>query len=157
MSPEELYARTPEEIVQWNDDTWTLGQYFHGAYFNFIPELPDHICQLFDPKNRIEFHIYKDFNFDGRRFWRLCGVWYKGKPVMILQNAGREGDDYSESFITDFIQYKRMTKYLRKHATMHDDTKEDDERIVDPSVDMGIKLTEFYGNELDGYFERYHY
>ena len=126
-----------------------------GCYFNFIPETE---IERWDLENmaspRIEIRSLMDFDFDYRRIWRLSTVWFDTKPVMILQNAGREGDDHAQRFITDAELYVEMINYLisikpRKIIDV------EDEDVIDPHEDMGSRLTTFYGNSLDGHFERY--
>lgn len=54
---------------------------------------------------QVEIRLIKHHDFDERRFWRLATVWYKKKPVMVIQNAGREGDDFVRRYITDAVQF----------------------------------------------------
>jgi len=148
MKPKELYKRTPEKI---DKDINVL----HGCYYNFIPEVQGFdFCQdIPDGANElVEIHYYKDFDFDGRRFWRLAAVKYNGEFVMIIQNAGREGDDWTERFITNFEFYVGMVGYIQTLVpTSRIDTNGD---YVSPNTDIK-GLDDFYGNNLDGYFERY--
>lgn len=148
MKPSELYERKPQE-------TSDVLDYLIGCYYNFIPEI-DESDMLYSgerKKNtRVEIRIYKYFDFDGRRFWRLSGVFLDGLPIMITQNAGREGDDHAARFITDASAYKEMIEYIRTLLPMVE--VEDMEDVV--SADDNINgLDNFYGNSLDGYFERY--
>jgi hypothetical protein len=149
MKPIDLYNREPELI---DNDINIL----RGCYYNHIPEIDETMCQFFDKEsvaknNRIKIKIYKDFNFDGRRFWRLASIWLDDKPVMIIQNAGREGDDHEERFITNKELYVEMIKFIQTLVPSQFDEIPD---IVDENDDI-IGLDEFYGNKLDGHFERY--
>lgn len=144
MKPSDLYARTPESI------NYDIGELI-GFYYNHVPEIEQNNLPWEDPNKRVEFRCYKYFNFDGRRFWKLAGVYFDGKPVMITQNAGREGDDHRKRFITDFEHYHGMVRYLMSLSQPANFKNED---IV--GIDQEIEgLDEFYGNKLDGYFERY--
>ena len=71
---------------------------------------------------------------------------------MIIQNAGREGDDHSERFITHMGIYELAIAYLRSICTISFD--ESTKRIVSALDDIP-NLTKFYGDELGGYFERH--
>jgi hypothetical protein len=74
---------------------------------------------------------------------------------MIIQNAGREGDDWAKRFVTNEDTYWAAMRYLKSIALIPEvtDVAKD---LVDPDVDNGA-LTAFYGNSLDGHFERAHY
>lgn len=146
MTPNELYNRIPE-------DSYYGCNYLIGCYNSHVPELEAFEWDLDQDKaqkdERIMIKVYKHFDFDHRRFWRLSSVWFDGAPVMVLQNAGREGDDCSQRFVTDEERYRRMVAYLFT-LIKHDDSI----ATVDPDKDIK-DLTSFYGNELDGHFERY--
>lgn len=94
---------------------------------------------------RVEWAILEYHSFDDRRYWRLGTVWFDGWPVMITQNAGREGDDHSERFITDRELYGAMLTYL--HSLESFDSEYGD--FLDPSEDRD-DLTAFYGASWDG-------
>ena len=69
---------------------------------------------------------------------------------MIIQNAGREGDDHAKRFITDFEKYSEMVTYIK--TIMPIDEIESSGDAV--GIDDDIKgLTDFYSNRLDGVFE----
>jgi len=151
MKPSELYAREPEET------TFELGSLI-GCYYNFIPEALgeefQHLLYRDEMKknNKVEVRTYKYFDFDGRRFWKLAGVFFDGFPVMITQNAGREGDDHTARFITNEHAYKKMVAYIKAMLPISDEEEITD--IVSADDDFP-GLTDFYGNNLDGFFERY--
>lgn len=144
MTPNQFYQRTPTKT----DHDLTV---LKGFDFDHVPEIKSEL-PFTDPNQKVEIRYLKDFNFDSRRFWRLASVWFSGKPVMIIQNAGREGDDYSASFITDGWQYRVMIGYL---ATLQKHDKIED-RAIDPDIDVP-NLTSFYGYELEGYFSPHGY
>ena len=155
MTPNELYNRIPEnshyELECLND-----------FYYSHVPEVGDwSLGDANEKEQRVLIKEYKFFDFDGRRFWRLASVWFDNtkddkladayKPVMIIQNAGREGDDHASRFITNESLYMEMVSHIRSLINTKYDEMYD---VVDPDVDIN-NLTSFYGNELDGHFERY--
>lgn len=149
MTPKELYERTPEKI---DNDINILT----GCYYNFVPEVTGWnwwIDTNIDLNKHIKIHYYKDYDFDGRRFWRLAAVKYKDEFVMIIQNAGREGDDWAECFITNFEAYVGMIGYLQTLVPCGE--IETVENMIDENEDLGDKLVKFYDNELDGHFGNY--
>jgi len=68
---------------------------------------------------------------------------------MIIQNAGREGDDHRRRFVTDKEKYKEMIKYIRTLL----ESEEEIEDYFDPNEDIQ-GLDSFYGHTLDGVFKR---
>lgn len=85
-----------------------------GFHYDHVPELGLlDIHALNEEANTrivIKTHVFHDF--DGRRFWRMQSVWLDGQPVMITQNAGREGDDLAERFILNHAAFVNMIAYL---------------------------------------------
>lgn len=150
MKPSELYARKPEEI------SYEL----YGFLQHHIPELEYFNFDYDDnlKTKHIEIRYYKMFDFDYRRYWALASVFFNNvydtasqqEPIMIIQNAGREGDDYNERFITNKDGYLRMMKYILSCVN----TEEPDVHSPDEDIEG---LDEFYGNSLDDHFERYNY
>lgn len=147
MKAVDLYARAPESVTNELQDLF-------GCYYSHISELN---CESVDAirfmglsSPLIEIRTLKYFNYDSRRFWRLATVWFSGLPVMIIQNAGREGDDHAKRFITDADTYKLMVKHIQSLIP----PLEMDISSTPDDVDMP-ELSVFYGDALDGYFERY--
>lgn len=124
-----------------------------GCYYNHIPEANlewDMPYEEVFPD--IQVRVIKDFDFDGRRFWRLATVWFENKPVMVIQNAGREGDDHEARFITDSETFSRMCRYIERLSNKEQVVERD---VYKEDQEIGAKLTTFYGNTLNGHFERY--
>lgn len=171
MTPRELLQRTPESV------TFRL-EYLNGCYYSHVPELEDWLQSYqHEPASamntRVESRVYKHFDFDGRRFWRLASVHLDGDPVMITQNAGREGDDWAERIIVAPWLYPEMVAYLHTLAPPPEILAMDGKSSRVVSLDDEIKgdgrawltsrgslksqdgLSSFYGESLDGRFERY--
>ena len=132
MTPVEIYALEPIEI-------WSFLDY-QELIFQHIPECNaygDYLDTIY-----IKCKVYANKDFDSRRFWLLASIWFKNEPVMIIQNAGREGDDHTKRFITNVTSYCKMVSYI--HTVLAKNYCKD---IV--PIDKNIpELTEFYGNEL---------
>lgn len=142
MKPSELYARDAE-------DTWKDISVLMGCYYKHLPELESVWDRLDLSKNeRVLLHVYRHVTYDTRRFWLLAGVYFDGQPVMVIQNAGREGDDFHGRFITDGGRYFEMLKYL---STLCRFSEKDKTPAIDlVSADDDIKdLESFYGNSLN--------
>lgn len=109
MKPSDLYQQEPEKT---DGDLSVL----FGCYYNHMPEVADW-WPLFASEiyvnTRIQVRYYKDHNYDTRRIWRLASVWLDNEPFMVIQNAGREGDDHSARFITNVERYKEAVTYVR--------------------------------------------
>jgi hypothetical protein len=70
---------------------------------------------------------------------------------MMVQNAGREGDDHAHRFIINVDSYKEIMEYYGKG---HDITINDDTSIIEDLEEYCRNYTEFYGNDIensDGY------
>lgn len=105
VSPNEVYALQPQRVDRALD-------FLNGCYYQHIPEVD--LWGIPDAANqRVEGRIIRHVDYDFRRYWRLATVWLDDRPVMIVQNAGREGDDHAQRFITDPAAYIEMVAYLR--------------------------------------------
>lgn len=96
--------------------------------------------------------IHKYHNFDGRRYWQLGSVWFNGSPVMIIQNAGREGEDHEKKFITNKQLYIDMVRYIKSLIPFDDEWI--DKEFINEEDDVK-ELNTFYGYSLNGRFERW--
>lgn len=146
MTPAELYAREPES-------TSSELSFIRGYVFDHVPEI-EGMLRHDDPNQRVIIRCYKEFWFDTRRFWRICSVWFDSTPIMIVRNAGREGDDHRSRFVTDAPGYVRMVAYLQTLTMPRCDQDSTIKDEVDPALDIP-DLTKFYGDSLDGNFRRH--
>lgn len=143
MTPAQLYARQPE-----SEDSRLSS--LHGFNFNHVPELDPATYPDMDPASRIVIRYFKNFEFDCRRFWLLAAVCIDGAPFMVIQNAGREGDDHVGRFVTDAGLYTKAAAYLASLSRPSDGKT----TFVSPDEEVP-GLTDFYGTSLDGSFRRY--
>lgn len=152
MDVDNLILRV-ETIMTLPNDLYKLPAEKHGplSYLvstehTFIPEIggwsPD-IEKATSERVRID--ILKEVNIDARRIWRLSTVWFDGEPVMILQNAGREGDDHYSRLVTDAGRYQKMISHLRQLLPWMPPPAMDE----DGKVDEITELTSFYNHYLD--------
>lgn len=144
MKAIDLYSMTPES------ETNELG-YLKGFYYDHIPEIEESLWGYEESNEHVVIKTIKDFDFDGRRCWTLRTVWFKGNPVMILQNAGREGDDHRERYITNISLYEQMVSYIK---TLIESESLSDDCCIDENTDYDF-LDTFYGKSLNSKFERY--
>ncbi len=123
----------------------------YGWGYNHVPEIDWDEAADEELKNeRVTVRIVKHHNYDWRRFWRLASVWLDDKPVMIIQNAGREGDDHHARFVTDSEAYREMVEYIislfPKPQMKYVETIDANENIPG--------LTRFYSQCLEGPFRK---
>lgn len=147
MKPSELYKTEPIRV---DADISPL----FGCYFNHMPEIADDYWRIAAAKiknHRLEIRYYKDHSYDGRRIWRLASVWLDGEPFMIIQNAGREGDDHHARFITDTERYKEAVAYV-KSIVPPDFAELPDVVRADEDIPT---LTEFYSDSLQAISAHY--
>lgn len=145
-TPADLYKMEPERVTD-------SMEHLCGCHYDFLKEVGIDFYEhkYFVKSDKIEVKFLKDWSFDGRRVWQLATVWFEGIPVMVTQTAGREGDDYSKRFVTNQTQFARMCVHIRRLI----DVDEVDDLVSEDDEIEG--LTEFYGNSLNGHFERYYY
>lgn len=114
-----------------------------GCYYNHMPELGEFVNpEGMLPNERVEVEIVHRADFDSRRYWQLATVWLDGAPFMVIQNAGREGDDHYARFITDPLLYQEAARYLRSLIAMFDGAVQKDVIGVD---EERTDLDQFYG------------
>lgn len=95
---------------------------------------------------RVEVRVVEYEHIDCRRYWQLATVWFDGKPVMVVQHAGREGDDHAERFVTDLDGYKALVLHVKNLVASRE--LEDFECTVFPVEYDDESLTNFYGHRL---------
>lgn len=143
---------------------WTSKSLSHlkGCYYNHLPELTntyetefngyDALEGLEEFNDKIEIRYHVDHNFDGRRVWTLATVWYDNHPVMAIQNAGREGDDHYERFISNKALFEDMVLYIVTLVVPEDnrDKTITFDHIEELSADIDlVGLDNFYGYSID--------
>jgi len=84
---------------------------------------------------------------DGRRTWELDTVWFDGKPVMVVNSSGRDGDEYSERFISDGDTFSRMVQFLREFVEAETVTGYVKADAIIPA------MTEFYGRTIHDFYD----
>lgn len=105
---------------------WTstrISSYLMGCYYNYFPEVGAFYNYNLNPdfekeNTRIITKVHMHYYRDTRRYWRLASVWYIDEegnevPFMVIQNAGREGDDYSTRIISNKYTFLEAANYFR--------------------------------------------
>jgi hypothetical protein len=138
--------------VKGNENTFHNPQdLLHMSYTDHLPEFKQDWDDLPEYIPGLEVRVLKEFDYDGRRFWRLATVWYQGVAFMVIQNAGREGDDHAQRFVTNFERLFCLVRNLDELARGHTSGEPLDE--IDVDQDMP-ELTEFYSQNLKGPWKR---
>ena len=139
FSANELYAMKPSRVF------YDL----YGFVGTHIQEINNWDLQHEDAeaKKRIEIRQIAFDCPDGRRTWELDTIWFDGKPVMVVNSSGRDGDEYSERFITDGDSYAAMVRFLQEHV-------EGDTVTGFVKADAIIPaMTEFYGRTIHDFYD----
>lgn len=151
MTPSQLFALPVERV----DKDLT---HLFGYYYNHLPEAGDKDeIRNWIPnvkQGRAEIRFIKDFCFDGRRVWQLAVVCFDGKPAMITQNAGREGDDHARRFITDRDGVLALAGYINSLRPVEMIREDDNSRLIGLDQDYAF-LDEFYDQKLCDPFRRW--
>jgi hypothetical protein len=145
VTPQQLYFKVPKR------SSHEIGRLKGYRYNHVAPELNDwDVLPYEDPYKRIELRYYEDQNIDGRRIGSLASVWYAGRagdvPFMIVQNAGREGDDWARRIITDVQTYRDAARYLKSLCMVQEEPDDISKDVFDANAEVQ-DLTAFYGRE----------
>lgn len=149
LTANDLYKRPCVEV---SNDPYRL-VVCHTSHLPEVPQLRKSNCFIKNLEKQtpdFEIRYLKTFMFDERRSWLLATVWYKSLPVMIIQNAGREGEDHAARYITNSFLFKEMVMYILRKFEPQDDNFEHDVIYDDAPLEA---LAQFYGYHLDEDFE----
>lgn len=136
MKPSELYSLCPTNR---SNDIYLLSKH--------IPEVDFHRIDKYASLD-LECRFYADHCFDGERIWRLFSVWFKNNPFMICQEAGRDGKDYTDSFVTNNSIYRDVVCYLMTlYSSINSEVESTD---LDKDIPL---LTKFYNNDLSRFYD----
>lgn len=121
----DLPIESTHKNIKWLADSY----YIHYHILPFEHNYEDGMYEFYTSKfidesfvnnqDRIKIKVLKDFNFDGRRIWRLFYVEFNDIPVMFCKNAGREGDDHFDNAIINLEVYIQMHKYIFGNMKIH--------------------------------------
>jgi hypothetical protein len=133
MTPRELLAMIPQSVS-------------HDVY-RVLRELPEVDTDvLVDTDESLEWREYAYHNFDGRRIWLLASIHFRGRAALIVQRAGREGDDHHERIVVDVQAYADLVRYAWSLPKKWPDMIS--YRCAELDTD-DEELTQFYGHSLD--------
>jgi len=137
MTPRQLLARTPIRTERGREVIWWIA----GCYFNHLPEAGESWTYSLPPQfdlQNLEWRLFGQIYIDHRRWHHLAAIYLDGLPVMIITNAGREGDDHSERFVLNQHKLWELVKLVSPKAEI---------TIVDLDHDLPT-MTNFYGKEI---------
>ena len=138
----DLYSRQPQYVTK---DLTKIKDHIYESSFDEHRGLGYYGQKTFEENARVEIKIIDERIIDERRFWLLTSVWFDELPIMITQNAGREGDDHSERYISNYEAFKRLINYLRKLQNLNDNFSVDE---MNTEIYFET-LASFYGQDLD--------
>jgi len=139
FTPTELYALKPTRVDSADWHTISVHLPDELSYFEM-----DHDAAV--AANRMETRTLVDHDYDGRRGWTLQTVWFDSEPVMVVNNSGRDGDEYHDRWITDLGAFGKMVAWLRTFAPP--------DNLGYVEADAKIPgLTEFYNHTIHDYYD----
>jgi hypothetical protein len=142
---------TARSLYQSKDYILREWQQTPEAIEDHLPEFPYSLYEYDFTGFPLQVRELKDHSYDGERSWTLRTVWYAGQPFMIVQNAGRGGQDHENRFITDTKVFVAFISALYEITTSQ--TKYD---VIDPDEDRN-DLDFFYDQHLNQTFEYWNY
>jgi hypothetical protein len=140
FTPGELYALKPTRVD-------------YGSYHTLSVHLTNEVdtydldSDAMEASKRFETRTIVDHDYDGRRGWTLQTVWFDGKPVMVVNNSGRDGDEYHDRWITDGEAFGKMVAWLRTFQPESEQTGFAEASQVIPA------MTEFYNHTIHDYYD----
>lgn len=136
--------KTARELYQaQHTETSNVINRLWGCYYNHVPEaIPEGGGYDDIESTRIEIRYLANQQIDERRCWQIATVWFDDYPVMIIQNAGREGDDFSRRLVTNAPAFMAMCQHLRALTTISTEPEEY------PLDEQNLDLTHFYNGSL---------
>lgn len=88
-----------------------------GCYYNHIPELADFnlhtIAEEVEKSERLVIRTIGEHIVDYRRWAAVRILFIDTTPVMLIRNAGREGDDFYDRTVFSPEKYHEMINWLR--------------------------------------------
>lgn len=107
------------------------------------------LLETLEAEGRLKVKRLVEKYHDHRRFAAIHTLWFDGKPVMLTQNAGREGDDFKQRWITDTETFVVLCSYLRSRLA----TDVSQEDTVDPeALFYEEEIFQFYGEDFASQF-----
>lgn len=119
-----------------------------GCYYNHISEIVEsswdnEIFPLIIKERGLVVKTIVSFLYDPRRTWEMSFVYYKDIPFMLIQNAGREGDDHSMRYIFNKEWYLQCIRDLKEPVIEEYETK-----FVDDIHAINLSYVRFYQNDI---------
>ncbi|WP_162570971.1 MULTISPECIES: hypothetical protein [unclassified Variovorax] len=132
--------------------TWVLsGQW--------LPEIQDldsncttEFLETLDLEKRFDVRQLMFEYFDGERSAQMHTLWFDGKPVCIVQDAGRGLRDHHRRWVTDAAAFEQLVAYLRSRLPC------EQVHISDPEADLypeevfcfyGMDFSERFGIQVE--------
>jgi hypothetical protein len=142
FSPAELYALTAAKT---DYGSWhTVSVHFRDDGLDYYGINLDAV----EKTQRFETRTLVDHCSDGRRTWTLQTVWFDGKPVMVVNSSGRDGDEYHERWITDALHFGKLVTFLKSFMPEPEASAE----FVEASAKIPA-MTEFYNGTIHDFYD----
>jgi hypothetical protein len=105
-----------------------------------LQAIPEYVpCQ---PNDRLHIAAILDQYIDGYRSWTVSKLTLDDKPFAIVQNGGRDGEDFKGLFVTDMTLFREAKRYLMSLQEEHPDFNKT-LKVINPS-EKSMDLTAFY-------------
>lgn len=118
-------------------------------WFLEIPDVNNRISDVLEElekEGRLKVKCLVDVYIDYRRYAAMHTVWFDELPVFVVQNAGREGNDHFNRWVTDLPRYVQLLNYLQSKIPL-----EGYSEAVDPEKEVfPEEIFYFYGTDFSG-------
>jgi hypothetical protein len=122
---------------------WVLRDEWFPEIDSTMTHIDESLEQLEEDK-RLVLKELLNKNYDGERIAVMYSIWFDGRPVAVVQNAGRSGRDHAARWVTDTDAYAALLAYLLTFSRPND-TRD----ITDPNVELyEEEICHFYGTDF---------
>lgn len=125
--------------VNWFPEISDASYFFHKSAF---------LSTLF-AQGRFALRQLHHENFDGERTASMHTLWFDGKPVAIVKDAGRGEADENTRWVTDRYQFAALCAYISEVM----DPQGDESDFIDPEKEMyPDEVFALYGGTISAKF-----
>lgn len=138
----DLYAIAAPAI---NLADWTLEPHWFPEVDALEYQMTSEFLETLQAQGRLVARQLLEKYYDHRRSASMHTIWFDGEPVMLVQSAGRERDDFKQRWITNEKAYVLLCSYIRSCLSTGIDPKD----VVGPEEEIfEDEIFKFYGEDF---------
>lgn len=128
---------------------WVLRERWFPEAASALSLLGTPALEAMQAEGRLQVRELVNPYIDGYRIAQMHTLWLDGHPVLIVQDAGRGGDDHHKRWVTDGPRYFEMLAYLLSKLAVENEAHD----ITDPEAEVYEETVfSFYGKDFGEQF-----